>query len=153
MNIVMLNLLISILSNTFEQVMSVQKSDDLRQVCRILIEDGELFGELYRFILRIANMHEAKERSAPKYLHMFTEIGHRAGCLEDEEEDEWTGRIKFLQTQIERVETNIRRELQDEVKELTARQSAISHHQDQMNGKIDEILAMIEANNTQEKAI
>jgi hypothetical protein len=48
MCIVMLNLLIAIISETFAQVTAISKSEDLRQVCEVLIE----FGELQRFLCR-----------------------------------------------------------------------------------------------------
>ena len=56
MNIVMLNLLISILGNTFGKHESMQNSDDLRQVCEILIEEGQLLGTLTRWLRRFFNI-------------------------------------------------------------------------------------------------
>jgi hypothetical protein len=60
--IVMLNLLIAIISETFAQVTEKSKSEDLRQVCDILIE----FGELQRFICR-----KKDSKSKPQYLHFL----------------------------------------------------------------------------------
>ena len=54
--------------------------------------------------------------------------------------------MKFLQSQIERVETNIRKEFQSEIKRLSNRQNAVSDQVEDINGKIDELLKIAKSN-------
>ena len=54
--------------------------------------------------------------------------------------------MKFLQSQIERVETNIRKEFQSEIKRLSNRQNAVSDQVEDINGKIDELLRIAKSN-------
>ena len=127
MNIVMLNLLISILSNTFEQVMSIQRSDDLRKVCNILIENCQLFKKLNDGI-RSTTTNKNNDKTSPgQYLHMLTEISHMPDVAQDEDE-EWRGRVKYLLSQIDRVENNVKKQLSLEVKRLGRRQDTSIKH-------------------------
>ena len=96
MNIVMLNLLISILGNTFEKQMSMQNSDDLRQVCKILIEQGQLFGNIIRqfrsFYYKITEEEQEILEHQYSYLHMFSEIRFSPNNQDRgdaEEQDQW----------------------------------------------------------------
>ena len=65
-NIVMLNLLISILGDSFEQLMTTQYSDDLLDICDMLIE----FSQIKRFTNKI--LCKKSPDSKPQYLHMMT---------------------------------------------------------------------------------
>ena len=130
--------------------MSIQKSDDLRQVCHILIEFGELLNELNRLVQRIRKLQKTDEKKAvPEYLHLFTEVGSRMRGFDDEEEEEeeeWQGRVKFLQATIDRVEMNVRKEVQDEIQRLTRRQRTILDKQESMNQKINRIHNLVYSN-------
>lgn len=116
MNILMLNLLISILGNTFDQVQSTQKSSDLRQVCELLLD----FGELKAFVMGLfcccnRQHHHGTLKETPEYLHMIeyqTEIGSKVqGVSGTDDEDQWAGRVKFLQTSITNVKATIKEEM------------------------------------------
>lgn len=89
MCIVMLNLLIAIISATFEDTISNAKAEDLKQVCEIVTE----FGELVKFLLRRKDYDEV-----PMYLHF-------ANYLSDVEEtkdmDKWDIRIKNLNNKVD----------------------------------------------------
>ena len=81
MVIVTLNLLISILSNTYEKELNKKHSKDLRQLCEILIEEGQ-FSAILRMLARPFRCLFCKDADQKKdvqeyqhsYLHMFSEI-------------------------------------------------------------------------------
>lgn len=84
-NIVMLNLLISIIGDTFEKQMAIQQSEELKEVCSILIE----IGQTKRLLRKLCCRNPRKVQ--PKYLHF---LGKTSGA--ESGEQEWQGRVQVL---------------------------------------------------------
>lgn len=68
MCIVMLNLLISIISDDYDRVQSTQKSTDLRAKCEILKEFGQLEHFFKKYVLR-----RTMSQGEPMFVHRFIE--------------------------------------------------------------------------------
>lgn len=91
-NILLLNLLIAIIGNTFEKVMTEQNSEDLRSLCYSLIE----YAQFTRFFYKKGCCKQKK--SEPLYLHY---LGHiRDGGEQANLDDAWVGRVKLIQNDL-----------------------------------------------------
>lgn len=88
MCIVMLNLLISIISDEYDRVQATQRSTDLKAKCEVVYDFGQLEVWFLKNILR----HKIIEGES-MYVHRF--INSTASGV-DEHEGQWVGRVKIM---------------------------------------------------------
>lgn len=100
---VMLNLLISIISDEYDRVQATEKSTDLKAKCDILYDYGQLEMFFNQKILR-----KKIEHGEPMYVHRF--IHAAAAGNGGVAEGQWVGRVKVL--------TEKQEQLLDEIKEV-----------------------------------
>ena len=83
LQIIMLNLLIAILSHTFDKVQSNNSAFDSKEKVELMIEEETL-------------LTNNRKRGDKRYLHMVT----KRDLDEANDEDQWEGKIKVLKDQI-----------------------------------------------------
>ena len=97
LNVMTLNLLISIISNTYERLQSVQKSTDLKQKAEMLMEVEVI-------------MLLKRKSGKPLYLHVMRYADDAEGDGEGVEvnSDRWEGRLRLITNKTDRVLSLVR---------------------------------------------
>lgn len=88
MCVVMLNLLISIISDEYDKVQATQRSTDLKAKCEVIYD----FGQIELFFLKNILCHEIIEGET-MYVHRFIEA---QASDHDDNDGQWLGRVKVM---------------------------------------------------------
>ena len=113
MSIVMLNLLISIISDEYDRVQSTQRSTDLKAKCEMIYDFGQLEIFFRRNILR-----QPYVEGETLYVHRFRQA-KAAGF--DENAGQWVGRVKVMTEKQQKIQddlTDLRKNLDKKMDRL-----------------------------------
>lgn len=98
---VMLNLLISIISDEYDRVQSTQKSTDLKAKCEILMDYGHLEMFFQKYILR-----KKINYGDPMYIHRFIQASQAGN--KGPTQGQWVGRVKVITEKQEKLMDQMR---------------------------------------------
>ena len=133
--IIMLNLLIAIISDSFDKMKEKEGAQFLRERASLLAE-YQIMLEMLPFVARWADMN-------PKYIHVLKPAGDLSAR---EQEAQWSGRIRGLKTHVKEQVGGVKAE----VEALNAKLDAQDAKVEAVNSKLD---AKVEALNSKLDAI
>ena len=94
-NIVVLNLLISIIGDAYDESMSAIKATELRQKCNLLQEWGLLKQML----------NPSPKKNEAQFVHLFA---YKKNLREDSNQGEWIGRVKVMLMKLDKIYNEIK---------------------------------------------
>jgi hypothetical protein len=134
--VLMLNLLIAIISDTFERVVERQNAQFWKQLASLILDTEQLFGW-------------AVNRIFPKEQHLWLHVLEPVNATELADES-WSGRVRQLKLHMENSEKKVKAQVDDvktkvdDVKaQLSAKVDNVNAKVDNVNAKVDEILKLL----------
>jgi hypothetical protein len=124
--IIMLNLLISIIGDTFDRVQSIMVIADMKELCEMITEIESL-------------LYWRRGQGMKKYLQICN-----SRLSEEQKEESWEGKIRVLDVKLI--------DILYEIKKVSSNTEQIVKHQENQKVSIEEILKKIRANEPQESS-